>query len=97
MTSGRGHHNNANFENEILLTEILLLMAVRRTPVPARFLVKQRQWVASIFGSVALVSLLLGNAVQLNAIPVLTQTILFNNSIGVVSGSFDGGGNTLAA
>ncbi|MGB1329585.1 MAG: hypothetical protein ACPG6Q_05150 [Candidatus Puniceispirillaceae bacterium] len=72
-------------------------MAVRRTPVPARFLVKQRQWVASIFGIVVLVSLLLGNAVQLNAIPVLTQTILFNNSIGAVSGSFDGGGNTLAA
>ena len=80
-----------------MLTEILLLMAVRRTPVPARFLDKQRQWVASVFGIVALVSLLLGNAVQLNAIPVLTQTILFNNSIGAVSGSFDGGGNTLVA
>ena len=89
--------NKANFENEILLTEILLLMAVRRTPVPARFLVKQQQWVVSLFGSIALVSLLLVNAVQLNAIPVLTQTILFNNSIGAVSGSFDGGGNTLAA
>ena len=65
--------------------------------MPARFLVKQRQWVASVFGIVALVSLLLGNAVQWNAIAVLTQTILFNNSIGAVSGSFDGGGNTLVA
>ena len=65
--------------------------------MPARFLVKQQQWVVSLFGSIALVSLLLVNAVQLNAIPVVTETILFNNSIGAVSGSFDGGGNTLAA
>jgi xanthine/uracil permease len=72
-------------------------MAAAQTPVPERFLGRQRQWVASFFSGVVLVSLLLLNAVQLNAVPVLTQTILTNNSIGTVSGSFDGGGNALAA
>jgi len=72
-------------------------MAAAQTPVPERFLGRQRQWVASFFSGVVLVSLMLLNAVQLNAVPVLTQTILTNNSIGTVSGSFDGGGNALAA
>ena len=55
-------------------------MAAAQTPVPERFLGRQRQWVASFFSGVVLVSLLLLNAVQLNAVPVLTQTILTNNS-----------------
>ena len=74
-----------------------MLMAAAQTPVPDRLLGRQRQWVVSFFSGVVLVSLLLVNAVQLNAVPVLTQTILTNNSVGTVSGSFDGGGNTLAA
>ena len=87
--------NKANFENELLLTEIAMLIATSEKQ--KRFVpqLKQKRRIGSFFCSVVIALFFLVTVTQLNAVPVLTQTFLNGGSAGVVTGSFDGGGGGL--
>ena len=87
--------NKANFENELLLTEIAMLIAIsekQKRSVPE---LKQNHRIGSFFCSVVISLFFLMTVTQLNAVPVLTQSFLTSGSVGVVTGSFDGGGGGL--
>ena len=87
--------NKANFQNELLLTEIAMLIAIsekQKRSVPE---LKQNHRIGSFFCSVVISLFFLMTVTQLNAVPVLTQSFLTSGSVGVVTGSFDGGGGGL--
>ena len=84
--------NKANFENEVLLTEIALLIAISEKQTPFVPELKQNHRIGSFFLSAVIALFSLVTVTQLNAVPVLTKSFLTGGSAGVVTGSFDGGG-----
>ena len=87
--------NKANFENELLLTEIAMLIATSEKQKRSVPKLKQNHRIGSFFCSVVIALFFLVTVTQLNAVPVLTQSFLNGGSVGVVTGSFDGGGGGL--